>query len=341
MPAQERAASAPTAEEIRGARALAFAPPADADAAGDHARQLGILLDGLVIIAAGRVHDEAGQPLTLARVIAQAAAHEPAAGWQVERRPFLAELARRVLALGLLDADYPDEDLLLNPRRTRIDPDCADAPLAFARAVTALELQSAELLAAVVARHLEWRAREDGAGRPQPALPWLGPLLEDLAAQCLLVGALAGGERAERLSLWRRFAAAYEAARAAEGWPAGPLAACCALGLLLRRPREGALVAEFRQRVADWPGWQDEDAWPTRHPGASLSELQARLTEQAADALGVAERKLWPRAALAPLLEGSWPALLSFCFTLTPRAPADGTPKADPQGRGERDEPHP
>jgi hypothetical protein len=335
MPALELAVSAPTAEEIRTAWALAVA----ADAAGDRTRHLGILLNGLAAIAAGRVHDETG-PLTLARVVAVTEAHEGATDWQVEQRPFLAELARRVLALGHLDADYPDEDLLLNPRRTRIDPDCADAPLAFARAVTALELQSAELLAAVVARHLAWRAREEDAGRPQPVLPWLGPLLEDPAAQCLLVGALAGGERAERVRLWRRLVAAYEAARAAGGWPAGPLAACCALGLLLRRPREAALVAEFKQRVTDWPGWQDEDAWPTRHPGADLNELQVRLTERAADAIGVAGRKLWPRAALEPLLEGRWPALLSFSFTLTPRAPADGNP-APPQGRGERDEPHP
>jgi hypothetical protein len=257
------------------------------------------------------------------------AAHEPAAGWQAEvaagspeRRPFLAELARRVLALGFLREGYADEDPLLNPIHTRIDPDCADGPLALARAVTAVELHDADLLSVVVGRHLGCRGREE-------VLAWLGPLLEDTAAQCLLVAALAGG-RAETRGLFRRLVGSYEDCRgqegaAAPGWPAGPLAACCALGLLLRRPREARLLAEFKDSVEDWPGWQDEDAWPTRHPGA---DLKVRLTERAAAALGVGERRLWPRAAVAAVLESCWPPLLSFGFTT-------------PKGQGERDEPHP
>ena len=327
-----------TAEQIRAAWALTFAQPLDANSPDKGARRLGTLLDGLALIAAGRVYDGPDQPLTLVRVVTQAAAYPPAADWQIERRPFLAELARRVLALGHVHAACPDEDSLLNPRQACIDPDCADAPLAFARAVTAVELQSAELLAVVVARHLEWRAREEAAGRPQPALRWLGPLLDDLTAQCLLVAALAASERAAARTLWRRLVAAYESSAEPTHWPAGPLTACCALGLLLRRPREATLVEEFRKRVADWSGWQDEDAWPTRHACASLGELQTRLTERAAAALGVAERKLWPRTALAPLLEGCWPALLSFCFALVSHAPAHASPVTPAQGRGERDE---
>jgi hypothetical protein len=285
--------------------------------------------------------------------MAEAAVHEATADWQAEvvrgeatlRRPFLPELTRRVLALGHRGATYPDDDPLLNPRRTRIDPDCADAPLAFARAVTAVELQSAELLAVVVARHLAWRAREGEEGRPEPPMPWLGPLLEDLTAQCLLVGALAAGNGDEVKALWRRLLAAHEQCRqqpeAAPDWPAGPLTACCALAALLRAPRDPGLLAEFKRRVEDWPGWQDEDVWPTRYPGADLGELKTRLTERAAAALGVAERKPWPRAALAAVLEGCWPALRTFCFPLTPRAPADGNPTPPTRDRGERDAPHP
>jgi hypothetical protein len=343
MPSPAQAVFAPTPEQVRAAWALLFAQPdADTGPAEERARRLGTLLNGVSLIAAGRVRDRAGHPLTLGRLLTEAAGHEAAADWQAEvglgvaaeRRPFLPELARRVLALGHLDATYPDDDPLVNPRRTRIDPGCADAPLAFARAVTAVELHNAELLAAVVTRHLEGRAREGEEGGP-PVMTWLGPLLEDLTAQCLLVGALAAGDRDEGKALWRRLVAVYEPCRrqteAAPDWPAGPLTTCCALGLLLRAPRAESLLAEFKKRARDWPGWQGEDAWPTRHPGADLGELQTRLTERAAAALGVAGRKLWPRAALAASLEGCWPALRTFCFPLTP----------PPRGRGERDEPHP
>jgi hypothetical protein len=343
MPSPAQAVFAPTPEQVRAAWALLFAQPsADTGPADERSHRLGTLLGGLSLIAAGRVHDGAGRPLTLGRLVTVAADYEAAADWQAkvlrgvtaERRPFLPELARRVLALGHLDAPDPEDAPLLNPRRTRIDPGCADAPLAFARAVTAVELHSAELLAAVVTRHLEGRARESEEGWP-PVMSWLGPLLEDLTAQCLLVGALAAGDRDEGKALWRRLVAVYERCRqqpeAGPDWPAGPLTTCCALGALLRTPREASLLAEFKKRAQDWPGWQDEDAWPARHPGADLGELQTRLTERAAAALGVAGRKLWPRAALAASLEGCWPALRTFCFPLTP----------PPPGRGERDEPHP
>jgi hypothetical protein len=100
----------------------------------------------------------------------------------------------------------------------------------------------------------------------------------------------------------------------APDWPAGPLTTACALGRLLRRPAEALFVSEFRDHVTGWPGWQDEGAWPTRHPGASPAELKGLLTGRAALALGVADRKLWPRAGLEPLLGGCWPPLLSFCF---------------------------
>jgi hypothetical protein len=355
MPSPALTIPAPTPGQVRVAWTLLLAQAAAPDtvAEEERARCLGILLDGLSLIAAGRVCDEAGQALTLGRVMAEAAARDAAADWQaevirvgpVERRPFLPELARRVLALGHRGATYPDDDPLLNPRCTRIDPDCADAPLAFARAVAAIEMQSAELLAAIVARHLEWRAHETEQGRPVPVMPWLGPLLEDLTAQCLLVGALAAGDHDEGKALWRRLIAAHAQARQqpASGldWPAGPLTTCCTLGLLLHTPHEPSRLAEFKQSAEDWPGWYDEDAWPTRHAGADLTELKARLTERAAAALGVAERKLWPRATLAALLEGCWPALLTFCFPLAPCAPGDGNPTPPPPGRGERDAPHP
>jgi hypothetical protein len=331
------AVSAPSPEQVCAAWAEAFAPPHEG-----HERRLGTLLDGLPLIAAGRVHDEAGQALTLAQVAERAADHEPAARWEAEvrrgaeRRPFLAELARRVLALGHLREPYPEEDHLLCPRRTRIDPACADAPLALARAVTAVELQQAELLAEVTARHLRWHAH---AGGQEPALPWLGALLQDDTAQCLLVTALAAGQPGpdghEAKELFRLLVAHYEACRERAGgsppeWPAGPLTAGCALGLLLRRPREAALLAEFRGHVEGWPGWQDEGRWPTRHPGTDLADLKARLTDRAAAALGLGQRKPWPRAALAAQVETCWPPLLAF-----------GSPAPPPPARGQRDEPHP
>jgi hypothetical protein len=350
---------APSPAQVHLAWLRTFALPADpgAEPPGERERQLGVLLDGLPLVAARRVPDETGQELALGNMLDRLIAHEPAAGWQAEvrgggpaLRPFLAELARRVLALGFLREGYAEDDPLLNPHSTRIDPECTDAPLAFARAVTAVELHDSELLAVVVGRHLRWRAGEAEAGRARPVLPWLGPLLEDPAAQCLLVAALGSWEPGRdpegKKGLFRRLVVSYEDCRgqdgaAPPGWPAGPLTTCCALGLLLRRPREVSLLAEFKNHVEDWPGWQDEDAWPTRHPGASLADLKARLTERAAAAFGVGGRKVWPRAALAPPLESCWPPLLAFCFPVTPRAPGDGGPAALPQGRGERDEPHP
>ncbi len=315
----------PSPEQVQAAWGRAFDAP-------DDGRQLGTLLDGLTLIAAGRVRDGSGSALTVEQVTKGAADHAPAAGWQVGHRPFLAELARRVLALGRLRQSCPEEDPLLCPRRARIDPACADAPLALARAVTAVELQHAGLLAEVVTRHL----RATGA---KPVLPWLGVLLADEAAQCLLVTALATGQPGrdgdDAKDLFRRLVAQYAACRdRAEGpppeWPAGPLAAACALGLLLSRPRELTALTEFRRQVERWTGWHDERHWPTRPPGDDLADLQARLTDRAALALGLGQRKPWPRAALAARVGDCWPPLLAYGFS----SPV-------PPPRGEHDEPHP
>ncbi|MCI0460478.1 MAG: hypothetical protein L0Z62_26285 [Gemmataceae bacterium] len=296
-----------TPEQVRLAWQHLFSQPM----APDHGRWLGLLLDGLPLIAAGRVAEN-GRALPLVSVVTTLSAHEPAATWQTpDGRPFLVELARRILALGCLDSAYPQEDPLLNPMRTHIDPVCADPELAFARAVGAVELQNAHLLGTVVARHLARRTGEGEALRG-----WIEPLLDDGTAQCLLTGALAQGwtgpGQEEAAWLWRGLLRQYEEAPMA--WPAGPLTTACALGRLLSRPTEACLVSELRDHVTGWPGWQDESAWPTRHPGETLAELQALLTERAALALGVADRKLWPRAGLEPLLAGCWAPLLSFCF---------------------------
>jgi hypothetical protein len=307
---------APTPEQVRQAWRQAFAEPA---ADGDRQRDLGVLLDGLPMIASGRVQD-GGRELTVGDVVEKAAAHAPAVGWRARERPFLAELARRALALGLPRGPNADEDPLVHPHRALIDPQAADAALAFARATVAVELQSSGLLAVVVARHLAWRAREGEAGRRQPALPWLAPLLEDCLAQCLLVSALAGEkagpEAAEVTWLLRQLMLLYaECHRENTAWPAGPLAACCALGVLLHRPREAGLVKDFKERVKGWNGWGDEDAWPTRLPGAGLDDVKARLTEHIAAAVGAANRRVWMRRALEQALEGCWPPLLSFCLS--------------------------
>jgi hypothetical protein len=308
-----------TPEQVRLAWQHAFAEPAPPE----HGRWLALLLDGLPLLAAGRVSDN-GTPLPLTGVVARLSAHEPAATWQApDGRPFLVELARRALALGCPDSAYPEEDPLLNPARSRIDPFCIDAELTFARAVCAVELQNGRLLVTVVARHLARRARETEAKPGEPMQAWLTPLLEDGTTQCLLTGALArvraGPEQEEVTWLWRCLVRQYEEGRQRDqapppDWPAGPLTTACALGLLLRRPAEARLVNELRNHVEDWPGWREEAAWPTRHPGATLAELKALLTERGALALGTADRKLWPRERLQSLLGGCWPRLLSFAF---------------------------
>src|SRR5262249_31987311 len=159
---------------------------------------------GLPLVAAGQVEDD-GQPLTLGQVVGRAVAHEPSAGWQApDGRPFLVELARRALALGHGDTEAE----LRDPRRSRIDPDSADPGLAFARAVTAVECHNSGLLATVVARHL--RGSDGDAAEGQAGSAWLGPLLEDRTAQCLLVAVLGGDDGAD---LFRSLVSCYEQAR--------------------------------------------------------------------------------------------------------------------------------
>jgi hypothetical protein len=314
---------APHPDQIRDAWRRALLPASPAGDVPDRARWLGLLLEGLPLIAAGQVQDETNGTLTLARLITRALTHDQAATWQIDvtgtARPFLCELARRSLGLGHLSGAHPDEDPVLHPQHAGFDLLCVDAPLALARAVTAIELHHAGLLAIVVARHLQWRIRETGAGRSVPLRPGLAPLLEDLTAQCLLVSAFLGctnnAEHDETEWLLRRLVMLYEEERNAgkAEWPAGPLVACAALGLLLRRPREATLVTEFKDRVLGWLGWRDVSAWPTRLPAADLAGLMTRVTERVAGAIGASYRWLWPRPALARLLEECWPPLLSFC----------------------------
>jgi hypothetical protein len=264
------------------------------------------------VIATGSVHDETGAALTLERVVDLALADEGMARRQVDGRPFLVELARRVLSLGHLG----DGGRLLDPRLSEVDPDCGDGPLALARALTAVELLDAGLLTAVVARRCAWSERATDAAPPTSLSPWLAVLLQDVTAQCLLVGAFVapppGACEMDITRLLRRLIALHEDANLPEV-PSGPLPACFTLGALLRRPREAQRVREFKDRVQGWRGWQDLDQWPTRPPGGGLGGLMERLTERVAEAVGAAARKPWPRAGLARHLEGCWPPLLSFC----------------------------
>src|SRR5947207_1637622 len=103
-------------DQLRDAWRQAFAPGPPSGDGQECARRLGILLNGLPLIAAGRVQDEAGRAVTPRQVIDRALAQEHATS--VDGRPFLPELVRRVLALGQLDATHPDEDPLLNPQWT-------------------------------------------------------------------------------------------------------------------------------------------------------------------------------------------------------------------------------
>ncbi len=312
----------PHPDQIRDAWSRVLLPSAPSGNAAERFRWL-TLLEGLPLIAAGQIPDETNGPLTLSRLLAQALTQEQAATWQVDSpgagRPFLCELARRSLALGHLSSAHPDEDPVLHPLHSRVDPACADVPLATARAVTAIELHHARLLALVIARQLRWRLAEIDAGRPAPLRPWLAPFLADLVAQCLLVRAFLGcktnTEHEETQWFMRRLVALYEEERAAGNfaWPPGPLVACCALGLLFRRPREAALITELKDRVQGWPGWGDANLWPIPLPGGGFTDLTRRLTEAMVAAVGAADRWLWRRPALERLLEGCWPPLLSFC----------------------------
>src|SRR5262245_16403650 len=77
---------APPPAQVHVAWLRTFALPArpDAEPADERERHLGVLLDGLALVAAGRVPDETGQALELGRVVDRLTAHETAAGWHAE-----------------------------------------------------------------------------------------------------------------------------------------------------------------------------------------------------------------------------------------------------------------
>ena len=187
---------------------------------------------------------------------------------------------------------HAGERPLLNPRLLKIDILCEHESLATARALAAVEWANASLLIAVVFRRLN-QLKMDQAGEFQSlAHQWLLPFLQEESAQCLLVNALAAGrtgpEREDADRLLPLLLLLYEQH---SDWPTGPLTTACALGLLLRR-REVDLLGKFSDQVDRWKGWDEEDYWPTRHPGKDLAALKVLLTDRVAAILGIADRKL-------------------------------------------------
>jgi hypothetical protein len=297
------------AENWRGGRT-----PAGPEADGARAD----FLRGLPLIAAGRVVDPADRPLSLSDAVRVLLEGGTTSRSGDEIGPFLAQLARRLLSMGYLVAPgRPGSDPLLNPclpGPVPIDPDCADPGLSFARAATAVELGYSNVLAEVIGRHLATIEEGPADDRHAAALRWLGPLLEDVTAQCLIVARLAKWMGPTVSRLLRML---VELDGASPGWPAGPLGGAIALASALRFPGEWRRrLAILRDRVEAWQGWQDEGLWPVRHHGASLVELKMRITECVAEGLEIGEEKIWDAGNVREVLgEEAWPPLLiSFCF---------------------------
>jgi hypothetical protein len=276
--------------------------------------RLRALLDGLPLSAEGLLGgdaDDSSLPDVVARLLARASAGD---GAVLDALP---EFARRVLTLGvLLHPDEPEDDPLLNPLAEQVDPECRHAGLSLVRAVTAVEMERSALLAAVVGLRLD-------SLEPAPGLAWLGPLLHDTAFQCLLVAGLASGPAAQAPllgQLWRKLLLLYEAsppdADSGRRWPDGPLPACCALALALRKPGDVGALQQLRIATG-WEGWFDESLWTTRHPGKDLPALQELLTERAVVLLRLPDRKLWRRERVKRLLP-AWPPLATFCVDSPP-----------------------
>ena len=291
--------------------------------------ELRVFLDGLPVRAAG----PAGA-LSQSIVVLLGLPRLETSGWRVRLPgvaadapavPFLPELARRLLAIGhVLKPGSPCEDPLLSPLlKDAIDAHCEQEALATARTVAALELESVAVLACVIGRRLAFLATSVPGAWPASGWNWLAPLLHDGRLQCLLCAALVEGSsptQAHGRRLWPHLISLYHAsARTQQPWPGGPLAACCALGLALSRPHEIEWLRDLAGRVADWNGWQQEDAWPVWWPGADLTDLKRRLTEGALVALDLAGGKRWrldhlKRQGLDPQV--IWPPLGRFCTTV-------------------------
>jgi hypothetical protein len=276
------------------------------------------LLAGLPLIAEGAVRQQDGSPLSLSDLVTRLL---DVGSRATDASPFLVESARRLLALGYLHhPGTPEDDPLLSPRAAQaIDPGCCDSELSLARAVTAVELERSPLLVEIVKRHLD--SREDAAPDEWqiPALDWLLPLLQDTTAQCLLVNQLAAADVDQTAAaLWRRLVTLYAECKP-PAWTPGPVATCCALGLVLNRPGEHLGYQRFHHEVTSWTGWQDEDVWPVRHPGSGLNALRWLLTERLARLLRLPDSKLWKAERLTQLLGGAdwrtwWPPLAAFVW---------------------------
>lgn len=276
-----------------------------------------IVLRGLHRLTTGRLPAEGWETPEKRR--ANVAALLPRLVDDADSRTFLAGLARRLLAQGfLLCPDEPLSDPLLNPQASlyrAIDPGCADFHLSLARATAAVELGLSDLLLEVMVRHLAAaRIPDDGPGFASGNV-WLEVIVDDLQAQCLIVGRLAAspGERTRR--------ALQILLQQSVEWPLrtpGPLGATVALSHVLCQPRDWRPgLATLRKRVESWPGWYDHAFWPTRHGGGSPAGFKERLTQSVASSLGTDETRLWDAFQADLILGGTWPPLAAFGFRLT------------------------
>ena len=213
---------------------------------------------------------------------------------------FLAEVARRLLAVGLVG---PPTDLLLFADG-KLDGNCLDEPLADARMLAAIELMRPDLMVEVAHRR--------ALGDPSTFGAWLRRVVRDLEAQCLLVAGMVG----RSVEAGRDLGAIVRGLE--PGDDPGPIRAIAALRDLIAELGSTDAAGSLFDEVTRWPGWADDAAWPIRHPARDLAGLKARVTDLVADSLGRSTMKFWRAEFVDPDLLRAWSPLAGFCYSRSP-----------------------
>jgi hypothetical protein len=205
--------------------------------------------------------------------------------------------------------DKPGEaarDRLLQP--DFIDREFEDEILTLTRLTVALELENSRLfLKILVGRAI---SRRDDALNKRMRL-----VMRDESAQCLLANGLVRCDRSDDVLDFLRALAGTTPTE----WTKGPVTALRALAHVLAGPDDIVARSQLLESVNGWPGWQNGDCWPIR-PADSLDTIQVRLTDLAAEALEVADKRICRRDLLGEDLLKAWPPLEGFSFRRDPKA---------------------